>query len=106
MVFCTGGIGKHLKRRPEVEDDIESSPEHSLGKIVEIYKLKDNMWFEYSDQLQTSRYCHSSVILGSFLYLFLGYDTEHTVFNSVGVERIEITTNEARLYQNIDVGSR
>ena len=103
MVFCTGGIRKHLKRRNFGSDDIDVLPDSNLGKIIEVYLLKQNLWIEYNDKLMASRYWHSSTILGSYLYLFLGYDVEHTVFNSVGIERLEISTNEARLFQNNEI---
>ena len=79
MIFWTGGIGNQLRRRQDTPWETESSTDISLGKIVEVYKLKENWWFEYTDKLMSSRYCHSSLIWGSYLYLFLGYDSENTV---------------------------
>ena len=100
MIFWTGGIGKHLKRRVDPFSPEGGSIELNLGKIVEVYKLKENFWVEYTDKLMTSRYCHSSLIWGSYIYIFLGYDVEDTCLNSVGVERFKIDTSEATLYQD------
>lgn len=75
LIYCSGGIPKHFHLKDEPEDSNENL------KVLEVYKLKDKMWLEYSHNLQYARYCHSSCIMGSYLYMFHGYDARDISVN-------------------------
>ena len=95
LIFCTGGHPDHLKR-----NEPGSETDNSLGRIVEVFKLKENMWIEYSNRLMNARYGHSSCIMGNFLYIFHGYDSSDSVLNCISVERLKVDVNEAKCYQD------
>ncbi|CAI2387301.1 unnamed protein product [Moneuplotes crassus] len=96
LIFCTGGKPNFLRRRGEGEDETDEAN----GRLIEVFKLKEGRWIEYNNRLQNSRCCHSSCILGSYLYLFQGYDVSGYAVNSVSIERIKIDTNEATLFSD------
>lgn len=95
LIFVTGGKKDYLRR----EDEDEYSADEANGRIIEVLKLKDGMWIEYTNRLMNARCCHSTCIMGNYLYLFHGYDVTDSVLNWVSIERIKIDTNEARLVQ-------
>jgi hypothetical protein len=77
LIFVTGGKKDYLRR----EDEDEYSADEANGRIIEVLKLKDGMWIEYTNRLMNARCCHSSCIMGSYLYLFHGYDVTDSVLN-------------------------
>ena len=94
MIICTGGHPDHLKDSFDQFDAYaETNP--NLGRVIEVFKLKDKMWITYSEELMNSRFWHSSCIMGNFLYLIHGYDATNSILNSLSIERIKIKVNEA-----------
>jgi hypothetical protein len=53
MIFCTGGHPDYLRRNG---DPVSSKPDLLLGRVIEVYKLKDKMWLSYSNKLMSSRF--------------------------------------------------
>ena len=51
LIFCTGGKLNNLRR--EFEEEYCNDDEN--GKYIEVFKLKDGVWLEYSDRLMNSR---------------------------------------------------
>lgn len=96
LIFCTGGQIEHLRRNDESEYDNDDGN----GRIIEVFKLKENMWIEYSNRLMNARFAHSSVIMGNYLYLLHGYDAVDSVLNCVSIERIKIDIDDAKCHQD------
>lgn len=93
LIFWTGGHPDTLIRR--YEEDFGPNPD--CGRIIEVFKLKDNVWIPYSEALMNSRYWHSSCIISNYLYLFHGYDASDSIINSLSIERIKIKLNESTI---------
>jgi len=94
LIYCTGGLGDYLKR----EDGYVDEEDNEIPKIVEVLKLKDKMWVEYTNLLRIARYCHSTTIMGDYLYLIHGYDACERGFNHWPVERIKIDLHDHFCY--------
>ncbi|CAI2386875.1 unnamed protein product [Moneuplotes crassus] len=94
LIFCTGGKPDFLRK----QDDPDNEIDESNGKLIEVFKLKEGKWIQYNNRLQNARCCHSSCILGNYLYLFQGYDVSSYAINSVSIERIRIDISEATLF--------
>ena len=89
LIYWTGGHRKHLTRSDGTTDD------EILPRIIEVLKLKDKMWIEYTNMIMIPRYCHSSVIMGKYLYLILGYDANERSHNLCPIERVRIDLQES-----------
>ena len=50
LIFCTGGHPDYLR------DEQDSITDDNNGKVVEVLKLKDNMWVNYTNKLMNARY--------------------------------------------------
>lgn len=53
LIFCTGGHPDYLRRNGEPS---YSDSDTSLGRVVEVFKLKEKMWYSYSNKLMNSRF--------------------------------------------------
>jgi len=51
LIFCTGGKPEFLRRKEEEEYENNDSN----GRVIEVFKLKDGLWIEYSDRLMNPR---------------------------------------------------
>mmetsp|Transcript_37688 Transcript_37688/g.43303 ORF Transcript_37688/g.43303 Transcript_37688/m.43303 type:complete len:184 (+) Transcript_37688:926-1477(+) len=54
LIFCTGGKAQFLDYQNNNPND------EILPRIIEVLKLKDNMWVQYTNRLMVARYAHSS----------------------------------------------
>jgi len=94
LIFCTGGKAQFLDYQNNNPND------EILPRIIEVLKLKDNMWVQYTNRLMVARYAHSSWIVGRYLYVFLGYDANDRIHNMCPIERVWLNPHESQTWEN------